>query len=160
VVNDPRDLKARSAMRLGAHLAGAAIENSMLGATHAMANPLTAHFDTIHGVAIGVMLPHIVRHNASLVGRLYGDLAEDARLCEADDPAAGDLLADFLTLVVSRAGLPTCLRDVEQFDAALIPSMAQEADQQWTGKFNPRPMSESDFGEIYRCACEPAASAA
>jgi alcohol dehydrogenase len=160
VINDPSDLKARSAMLLGAHLGGAAIENSMLGATHAMANPLTAHFDTIHGVAIGVMLPHVVRHNATLVGSLYGDLAADAHLCEADDPDAASLLADFLTLTVARAGLPTSLTDVEQFDAGLIPTMAREADQQWTGKFNPRPMTEADFREIYRCACESTASAA
>jgi alcohol dehydrogenase len=159
VVNDPSDLKARSAMLLGAHLAGAAIENSMLGATHAMANPLTAHFDTIHGVAIGVMLPHIVRHNSDVVGPLYGDLAEDARLCAADDPEAGSLLADFLALIAHRAGLPTSLTEVDQFDPALIPTMAEEADKQWTGKFNPRPMTESDFAEIYRCACDSIASA-
>jgi alcohol dehydrogenase len=132
----------------------------MLGATHAMANPLTAHFDTVHGVAIGVMLPHVVRHNAALVGNLYGDLASDARLCEADDPDAAELLAEFLALNVARAGLPTSLNDVEQFDAGLIPTMAQEADKQWTGKFNPRPMTEADFREIYRCACESTASAA
>ncbi len=159
VVNDPSDLKARSAMLLGSHLAGAAIENSMLGATHAMANPLTAHFDTVHGVAIGVMLPHIVRHNSAIVGRLYGELAEDARLCDAGDPNAGALLADFLTLIVSRAGLPTNLSEVEQFDPRMIPIMAEEADKQWTGKFNPRPMTESDFTEIYRCACDSITSA-
>lgn len=160
VVNDPNDLRARSAMLLGSHLAGAAIENSMLGATHAMANPLTAHFDTVHGVAIGVMLPHIVRHNSLVVGRLYGDLAEDARLCEANDPHSGAHLADFLTLIASRAGLPKNLGEVEQFDAKMIPTMAQEADKQWTGKFNPRPMTESDFAEIYRCACDSISTAA
>ncbi len=61
VLADPTDLDARGAMLLGAHLAGAAIENSMLGAAHSMANPLSAHFDTTHGVAIGVLLPHVIR---------------------------------------------------------------------------------------------------
>lgn len=152
VVNDPSDLKARSAMLLGSHLAGAAIENSMLGATHAMANPLTAHFDAVHGIAIGLMLPHVVRHNSSVVGSLYGDLAEDARLCDAKDPRAGELLADYLTLLVSRAGMPTQLNELDGFDAGLISQMADEAEKQWTGKFNPRPMSQPEFSEIYRCA--------
>src|SRR5690606_6191447 len=44
VLEAPDDLEARGAMQLGACLAGLAIENSMLGSTHALANPLTAHF--------------------------------------------------------------------------------------------------------------------
>ena len=60
----PDDLAARGAMLLGAHEAGIAIEQSMLGATHACANPLTARYGTTHGVAIAVMLPHVVRWNA------------------------------------------------------------------------------------------------
>src|SRR5262249_33331441 len=51
VLERPGDADARARMLLGAHLAGAAIENSMLGATHALANPLSAHFDVTHGVA-------------------------------------------------------------------------------------------------------------
>ncbi len=71
-------MPARGDMLLGAHLAGAAIENSMLGATHALANPLSARFDTTHGVAIGIMLPHVVRWNEAAVGELYRDLERDA----------------------------------------------------------------------------------
>jgi alcohol dehydrogenase len=50
-------------MQLAAFLAGAAIERSMLGAAHACANPLTARFGIAHGVAIALMLPHVVRYN-------------------------------------------------------------------------------------------------
>src|SRR5688500_14759196 len=45
VLAHPEDMDARARMMLGAHLAGAAIEQSMLGAAHACANPLTALFD-------------------------------------------------------------------------------------------------------------------
>ena len=69
VLGEPDNLAARGAMLLGAHEAGIAIEQSMLGATHACANPLTAHYGTTHGVAIAVMLPHVVRWNAEQVGR-------------------------------------------------------------------------------------------
>jgi alcohol dehydrogenase len=46
VLAEPNDLRARSAMQLGAYFAGVAIEGSMLGATHACANPLTANYGT------------------------------------------------------------------------------------------------------------------
>ncbi|MFG0331817.1 MAG: iron-containing alcohol dehydrogenase, partial [Maioricimonas sp. JB049] len=107
VLQEADNIDARGDMQLGAHLAGAAIENSMLGATHALANPLSAHFDVVHGVAIGVMLPHVVRFNQSVVGPLYGDLAADAGLCEADDPQAPEHLANWISAVVARSGAPT-----------------------------------------------------
>jgi alcohol dehydrogenase YqhD (iron-dependent ADH family) len=49
VLNNAKDIEARGAMQLGAFFAGMAIENSMLGATHACANPLTTHYGTTHG---------------------------------------------------------------------------------------------------------------
>ncbi|HPB76827.1 MAG TPA: iron-containing alcohol dehydrogenase, partial [Chromatiaceae bacterium] len=49
------------AHRFGAALAGLAIENSMLGAAHAAANPLTAGWGVIHGHAVGLTLPAVVR---------------------------------------------------------------------------------------------------
>src|SRR5205809_2548601 len=63
VFKDPQDLEARGRMQLGAAFAGLAIENSMLGAAHSAANPLTAHFGIVHGQAVGMMLPHVVRVN-------------------------------------------------------------------------------------------------
>ncbi|MEZ0387766.1 MAG: iron-containing alcohol dehydrogenase, partial [Verrucomicrobium sp.] len=66
VLQNPSDLEARSAMLLGAAFAGTAIENSMLGAAHSCANPLTAEYGIVHGQAVGLMLPHIIRFNAAL----------------------------------------------------------------------------------------------
>jgi alcohol dehydrogenase len=151
VLEQPANVEARGAMLLGAHLAGAAIENSMLGATHALANPLSAHFDTIHGVAIGVLLPHVVRYNGKSVGKLYGDLAADAGLFSTNGADASEGLASFLTSLVEQAGQPTDLRGiVTQPD--LVPRLAQEAATQWTGNFNPRPVNAESLEELYRCA--------
>ncbi len=144
-------LDARGAMLLGAHLAGAAIENSMLGATHSLANPLSAHFGVTHGVAVGLMLPHVIRFNAAVVGPLYGELAADAGLCAADDPRAGAILADHISQLFAEAGLPKSL-SMCQVARELIPTMAQEAAAQWTAKFNPRPVDVTSLQEIYECA--------
>ena len=71
----PTNLEARAAMQVGSHLAGAAIENAMLGICHSCANPLTAHYGITHGTAIGVLLPHVIRFNAPAAEALYADLA-------------------------------------------------------------------------------------
>jgi alcohol dehydrogenase len=151
VLEDPSDLEARGGMLVGSHFAGAAIENSMLGATHALANPLSAHFGLTHGVAIGVMLPHVVRFNAAVVGELYEDLAADAGLCENGDPSAAERLAQYLTVVVKDWGLPTSLAECH-VQTDLIPTMAEEAAKQWTGTFNPRPVDVNSLRELYECA--------
>jgi alcohol dehydrogenase len=72
VLAEPRNLEARGEMQQGACLAGLAIENSMLGAAHALANPLTATYGTAHGEAIALMLPHVIRHNGRQVESWYG----------------------------------------------------------------------------------------
>jgi alcohol dehydrogenase len=138
VLSDPCDLEARGAMLLGAHYAGIAIENSMLGATHACANPLTAHYGTMHGVAIAALLPHVVRWNWTAAESLYRELAV------AD-------LADRLAEMAATAGLPSRLRDLGVPEEAL-PSLAEEAATQWTGRFNPRPFRAAAALEIYQSA--------
>ena len=153
VLEAPTDVEARAGMLVGAHLAGAAIENSMLGATHALANPLSAHFDLTHGIAIGVMLPHVIRFNAAddAVAPLYGDLAADAGLCASDDPSAADKLAHCVQSVVQSWSLPNDLAAAGA-TRELIPTMAEEAAKQWTGNFNPRPVNVSSLTELYECA--------
>jgi alcohol dehydrogenase len=150
VMESPDDVTARGGMLVGAHLAGAAIENSMLGATHALANPVTAYFGVTHGTAIGVLLPHVMRFNTPSVERLYANLAVDIGI-EANGQPAGVLLADRVREMVATAGSPTTLEDCG-VDRHAIPEMAREAAGQWTGKNNPRPVSVEQFEELYRCA--------
>lgn len=151
VLNSPGDQAARSAMLLGAHLAGAAIENSMLGATHALANPLSARFGLTHGVAIGIMLPHVIRYNAQQVAPLYGELAAEAGLCDARDPQAAERLAGYVGDLVKRAEAPITLAEADVRVEALA-ELAQDAAEQWTGRFNPRPVDTQSLEEIYSCA--------
>ena len=144
-------IAARGNMLLGSHLAGAAIENSMLGATHALANPLTAHFGVTHGVAIAVMLPHVIRYNSAAVGGLYGRLAADIGVCAVDDPSAGHQIAELIRQYTVKAGLPENLRECD-VDRVKLPQLAEEAAQQWTGTFNPRPVNAPSLLELYEKA--------
>jgi alcohol dehydrogenase class IV len=151
VLRQPSDLEARGAMQIGAHFAGVAIENSMLGACHACANPLTAHYGLTHGVAIGVLLPHVIRFNAEVVGGLYGDLAHEVGLLNGDGDAAGEALAQRVTGLLRAAGLPTRLSECG-VSAGIFSVLAEEADQQWTARYNPRPVSEADLRRVYEAA--------
>jgi alcohol dehydrogenase len=138
VLEHPGSLEARGAMLVGAHFAGLAIENSMLGATHACANPLTAHYSIPHGVAIALLLSHVVRWNSPSAGEQYDELR------------AGDL-ARRLRELAEAGGLPLSLREASVPEEAL-PRLAEEASAQWTGKFNPRPFDAGAALEIYQCA--------
>src|SRR4029078_9542231 len=87
VLDSGRDLQAPGRMQLAAAFAGMAIENSMLGAAHSAANPLTAHYDIPHGQAVGLMLPHFVRFNGQDLAALqaYAQLAWAPGLASATD---------------------------------------------------------------------------
>lgn len=156
IMEHPEDVSARGNMLLGAHFAGAAIENSMLGAAHATANPLTAHFDTTHGIAVGVMLPHVIRWNASDVGLLYRELAMSAGWAgRADsDEQASEILATGFAELLEVAGMPLSLSDAVKrpIDEEMVNQLGIEASTQWTGTFNPRTMDAESFSQIYRNA--------
>lgn len=140
VLNNPTDLEARGMMQLGAAYAGIAIENSMLGAAHSAANPLTAHYGIVHGQAVGVMLPHIIRFNSALpeAQNIYQSYLDHD-------------VADVIVNLLKKAGLATDLKalGVNTNDLEIL---ADEAARQWTAQFNPRPICKEDFLVLYSLA--------
>lgn len=153
VLESPADLEARAAMQLGAFYAGTAIERSMLGATHACANPLTAKYGTTHGDAIAILLPHVIRWNSTAAGALYAELvnASSSMSASASVPAAADVLAARVFALARAGGLMSTLRDAGAVRSDLK-DLAAEAGEQWTGTFNPRPFDADGALEIYTCA--------
>jgi alcohol dehydrogenase len=149
VLEAPDDLPARSSMLLGAHFAGVAIENSMLGVCHSCANPLTAHYGITHGTAVGLMLPHVIRFNGPAAGHLYAELVGENGL--ANGEPADEILARRVAVMAHAAGLPATLRECGVGEG-ILPLLAEEAIQQWTARFNPRPVTEADILRIYQAA--------
>ena len=155
VLRNPDNLNARGRMQLGAAYAGAAVENSMLGAAHAAANPLTAHFGIVHGLAVGLMLPHVVRFNAgdSAAQLAYAALARAAGMISDSESnavavlALGERVENFLEL----ARLPRTLAECGVAESALA-MLAEEAARQWTAGFNPRRVTKDDFVKLYAAA--------
>ena len=150
VFADGTDVAAREAVQLGAAWAGLAIENAMLGAAHALANPLTAAHRVVHGQAVGLMLPHVVRFNAASCGTPYAELLHDIGI-DADPEAAGDELATWLSRLLAASGLHTTLSALG-IPTPDGPALAAAAATQWTGGFNPRPVGIDDFARLYEAA--------
>jgi alcohol dehydrogenase len=153
VLHDSSDLLARGQVQLGAFFSGLAIETSMLGAAHALANPLTAQFNVTHGQAVGIMLPHVIRFNAQnapATQQWYTQLWNDveSKVAEPTDLLAWEQLANFVHDLAATAGLNTQLHQcgISNDDA---PRLAADAIKQWTGNFNPCKLQEADFRRLY-----------
>jgi alcohol dehydrogenase len=143
VLATPGDARARGRMLWGAHLAGAAIEKSMLGAAHACANPLTARLGMEHGVAVALMLPWVVRLNGSAAAKAYGELTPGE-----SSGRAPEILAARVEALREVGSLPARLRDAGVRRDAL-PALAREAAGQWTAGFNPVPVGSAELLALY-----------
>ncbi|HXV76886.1 MAG TPA: iron-containing alcohol dehydrogenase [Candidatus Polarisedimenticolaceae bacterium] len=138
------DVGARGRMLLGAHFAGRSIEHSMLGAAHALANPLTARFGLTHGIAVGLMLPHVIRFNRDEVDGLYGEL-------EAVSADAGEPIDRRLERFRRAGRLPATLGEVG-VPLSALDQLAADAASQWTANFNPRRVGERELRVLYEAA--------
>jgi alcohol dehydrogenase len=150
VLDAPSDLEARGDMLLGSYFAGLAVEASMLGAAHACANPLTARCGVTHGVALAILLPHVVRWNGQVAVERYSALLGSPHR-RARDTEAPESLARRLEDFAVAADLPARLSDVGVTEDTL-PELADLVAQQWTGTFNPRPFDAAGAFEIYQAA--------
>lgn len=146
-LEDPFNLDALAGMQLGAYYAGVAIEHSMLGATHACANPLTAHYGIAHGVAIAALLRHVVKWNATTDATWYDGLETS----NGHGPRGAAQLAERLEALAEAGEIATSLESlgVKREDLA---QLSADAAEQWTGTFNPRPFDARGAREIYQWA--------
>lgn len=138
----PQDLAARQDMLTGSCLAGMAIEQSMLGAAHALANPLSAMFAVPHGRAVGLLLPAVIRCNQ-----------EDPAACQSYEALwpghAPEDLARWVESLLRLTGQPQSLRELGVTEADL-PALTAQAMSQWTLRFNPRPLTPEHILQLYK----------
>ncbi len=164
VLQSPGDLEARGRMQLGACFAGMAIEASMLGAAHALANPLTALLGVPHGQAVGLMMPHVLRFNSLVTEDRYRELVKLMPDWESATPnlQASEVLVSVFTKWMKQARLSTTLETLPQWPVtaignpdktiALLSDLAKSATKQWTASFNPRQTNESEMLLMYQSA--------
>ncbi len=150
----PGDLDARSAMLLGAHLAGLAFANAPVAGVHALAYPLGGLHHLPHGLSNALMLRPVLQHNQEAAREHYAALAQVlAPDCAGQGSQAQcALLIDHLDALVVGSGLAPRLRDhgIAQDD---LPTLAREAmKQQRLLVNNPCPIDEADALRLYEAA--------
>ena len=153
-IEEPRNVEARSAMLLGAHLAGLAFANAPVAGVHALAYPLGGIHHLPHGLSNALMLRGVLQHNSEAARELYAELAPIlAPECEGQGSQARcATLIDRLEQLVIASGIAPRLRD-HGIPEEGIPMLAQEAmKQQRLLVNNPCPIEESDARRLYEAA--------
>ena len=149
------NLEARSAMLLGAMLAGQAFANAPVAAVHALAYPLGGNYHIPHGLSNSLVLPHVLRFNGPEAGHQYAELAPiilPGKTLPEDPLAVTELLATYFLQLAEDLGLPTTLRQMD-IDEADLPMLAEQAMlQQRLLINNPRDVSFDDALAIYQQA--------
>ncbi|MEM9840824.1 MAG: iron-containing alcohol dehydrogenase [Pseudomonadota bacterium] len=157
-VREPENVEARSAMLLGAMLAGQAFANAPVAAVHALAYPIGGKFHVPHGLSNALVLPHVLRFNAAGTEgarEIYAALAPHAFPgLPATDGTQATCAAfiDRLAKLSDDLGLETQLRQVGISEGDL-PELASEAMKQTRLLVNnPREVTEADALKIYEAA--------
>ena len=141
-------------MALGQYMTGMAFSNVGLGVVHGMAHPLSAFYNTPHGVANAVLLPYVMEYNAPYTGEKFREIARamgvqgvDSMTQEEYRKAAIDAVKQ-LSIDVN---IPQTLAEIgvkeEDLEALTDAAMADVC----TGG-NPRPCTWDEVLAVYKTA--------
>ena len=151
VENDP---DGREGMALGQYVTGMAFSNVGLGVVHGMAHPLSAFYDTPHGVANAVLLPYVMEFNAPYTGTKFRDIAKAMGVKKVDEMKQTEYREAAIKAVKKLSkdvGIPKTLKEIgvkkEDLEALAEAAMADVC----TGG-NPRPCSKELVLEVYKKA--------
>ncbi|MBD2859488.1 iron-containing alcohol dehydrogenase [Spongiibacter sp. KMU-158] len=149
------NIEARQAMLLGACLAGQAFANAPVAAVHALAYPLGGHYHIPHGLSNSLVLPAVLRYNASHAHSAYAELAETVMFSgdlAGDSKQRCEQFIEYFEDLINKLELPARLSQLDIAETDL-PMLARDAMlQQRLLVNNPRPISEPDALAIYQ-AC-------
>jgi len=153
-IQQPGNIEARSAMLLGAHLAGLAFSNAPVAGVHALAYPLGGLHHLPHGLTNALMLRHVLAHNLEAARDHYAELAEiiDPDCAAQGSQARAALLIERLDELAKSSGLALRLRD-HGVTFGEAPILAREAMKQTRLLVNnPCDISEADAQRLYEAA--------
>lgn len=151
VENDP---KGREDMALGQYMTGMAFSNVGLGVVHGMAHPLSAFYNTPHGVANAVLLPYVMEFNAPYTGEKFREIARAMGVKGVDEMSQEEYRKAAIEAVKQLkkdVNIPETLKDInvkeEDLEALAEAAMADVC----TGG-NPRPCCKELVLEVYKKA--------
>ncbi len=153
-VHEGKNLAARSAMMLGATLAGQAFANAPVAAVHALAYPLGGHYHIPHGLSNSLILPHVMKFNSTVAAPLYAELAPLIMQQNTRGTAEyqSQMLTQYIVELIHSLGLPNTLAgmDIPESELPMLATAAMQ--QQRLLVNNPREVNEQDALSIYQAA--------
>jgi len=138
--------KAREMLMLGSMLAGMAFGNSDVGAVHCISEAVGSIYDTPHGVANAVFLPHVMDFNLPVSARRYAEMSRLAGIHEVDDYEAANTLIKKIKSLSRKLGIPS-VKDIG-LEEAHFPQIAQKSAANNSNPSNPREASVKDYIDI------------
>ena len=148
------DAKGREDMAFGQYMTGMAFSNVGLGVVHGMAHPLSAFYDTPHGIANAVLLPYVMEFNASHSGTKYREIAKAMGVKNVDamkQKEYRDAAINAVKKLSKAVGIPKTLKEIgvkkEDLEALTDAAMADVC----TGG-NPRPCTKALILKVYEKA--------
>ncbi|MDY4595308.1 MAG: lactaldehyde reductase [[Pasteurella] aerogenes] len=151
VNNDP---KGREDMALGQYVAGMGFSNVGLGVVHGMAHPLSAYYDTPHGVANAVLLPYVMEFNKDYTGEKYREIARAMGVANVDNLSPAeyrDAAVNAVKQLAKDVGIPEKLSQIGVQEKDLI-ALSQDAFNDVCTGGNPRECSAELILQVYKNA--------
>jgi alcohol dehydrogenase class IV len=151
-VADGSNRPAREAMAMASMLAGMAFANTGLGLAHGLAHPIGARYHVPHGLCCGRLLPHVMRHNASVVPDRVAAVGAALTNTPMTDPEPAAAAVESLLRDV---GVPPGVADVGIRESE-IAALATDTLLIGAIRTNPKPVTEEDALAVLKAATRSA----
>lgn len=142
-VADGSDVRASAGMMAASCMAGIAFGHASVGLVHAIAHPIGTHFHVPHGLACGILLPHVTRFSMPGNADRFAEIHE---LLKAGKSGESDLAA-YLLGISDSVGLPRSLTSLG-YDVQPSNVVIAEARMQPFYSNNPRAADDQDIANI------------
>ena len=148
-----KDEYAVEMMGYAQYIAGMGFSNVGLGIVHSMAHSLGAYFDTPHGIANALLLPHVLKFNGKVCPELYRNMgnAFGLDMSNTTDNEAIDKVVEAVKELSIKLGIPQTLREIG-VPEEMIPTLAKQAINDACTPGNPRSVTVEDIIDIYKAA--------
>ena len=146
-----KDNLAVEKMAYAQYIAGMGFSNVGLGIVHSMAHSLGAFFDTPHGLANALLLPHVLRFNGAVCPDLFRNMGKAFGLIMDDltDEEAVEEVVDAVAELSRRLGIPQNLRDIG-IPEEMLSALAEQAINDACTPGNPRDVTVEDILNLYK----------
>ena len=146
-----KDSTAIEKMAYAQYIAGMGFSNVGLGIVHSMAHSLGAFFDTPHGLANAILLPHVLKFNGQVCPDLFRNMGRAIGLDmdNLTDEQAVQKIVDAVKELSRKLGIPRNLREVG-IPEEMIPALANQAINDPCTPGNPREVTVDDLIALYK----------